>query len=798
MVRVRDLSVEQFVVSLCLNTALSLLGILIFSIWRRKQRDFFAPRATPTDDLFNDDSNQSQFVNEDNTAAKSLAPTWNNSLFGWIWDTIKFPEAKLWKVQGVDAVFYLRALKLFIMLTVGMNIGSLLVLLPINLTAEPAPLAGIPSNATTSLNDTVSGASYHVASDYYLDDDADLENGTVSGMARFTMASLKSDDPSLTAHMLFTIIFSAFSVFVIWQMFRRFISHRGRYLYSKNGRTFTVLVKEIPVKMIGDREKLAAWFEERYPAQVLYIQFVYDTTDLSKLLEKRNEVMRKLRLRAHIRTDDLEAELANLERDIERLQDVDSLKPTRTAFLTFDSAFPIEEQRFPFNKEKMIVLPAPEPNDICWNHLPITRDTQQFRVVMVHIAVLILFILWSIPTLFIASLARLNTLQVFFPFLSFTSNLNRLWLGLLEGFLPGLVLLLSMLASQPVIFALVRWSGFHAKSLMEKEAMKHFYTFLIFNVLFVSTTGGTVFETFMDFFSAPEMLIHSIAQALPRQSLYFTNYTMFAVTGNFIFGFFRFYPMARRHFKRQRATTPQEAKEASEVEPFDYGWNMASDLLVFTYVIFYSVMSPLTLLFGSVYFISAYLVNKYNIVYVHKVEYQSSGTVWRSCFNRVMFAVLLFQIAMVAVMALRKFPGGFALVLPPPLTLLFWIWYNSKWSQRAMYNPIEQKDIDTDAEERYLLYEYYNAAPEQSSKPEDEEDEEEDSQPSYIQPTLWPLHSSYGGHEDLMTPTRTSSFFSVAERGGGSYDYESPKAALRNSKRKNYQTLGNKIGRAHV
>lgn len=89
MVRVRDLSVEQFVVSLCLNTALSLLGILIFSIWRRKQRDFFAPRATPTDDLFGDDSNQSQFVNEDNTAAKSLAPTWNNSLFGWIWDTIK-------------------------------------------------------------------------------------------------------------------------------------------------------------------------------------------------------------------------------------------------------------------------------------------------------------------------------------------------------------------------------------------------------------------------------------------------------------------------------------------------------------------------------------------------------------------------------------------------------------------------------------------------------------------------------------------------------------------------------------
>lgn len=78
-----------------------------------------------------------------------------------------------------------------------------------------------------------------------------------------------ADDPALTAHMLFVILFSAFSIFVIWQMFKRFISHRGRYLYSKNGRTFTVLAKEIPSKMIGDREKLAAWFEVNLPPLAL-------------------------------------------------------------------------------------------------------------------------------------------------------------------------------------------------------------------------------------------------------------------------------------------------------------------------------------------------------------------------------------------------------------------------------------------------------------------------------------------------------------------------------------------------
>lgn len=68
-----------------------------------------------------------------------------------------------------------------------------------------------------------------------------------------------------------------------------------------------------------------------------------------------------------------------------------------------------------------------------------------------------------------------------------------------------------------------------------------------------------------------------------------------------------------------------------------------------------------------------------------------------------MFSVLLFQIAMIAVMALRKFPGGFALLLPPPLTFMFWVWYKGKWTQRALYNPIEQKDTDNDAEERLCM-----------------------------------------------------------------------------------------------
>jgi len=98
-------------------------------------------------------------------------------------------------VQGVDAVFYLRALKLYIVLTVGMNIGSLLVLLPIDLTARPAAIAS--SNSTMSnTTSSADGSIVHASSGFYLDDNTNLATAPVNGMARLTMASLPQGSTS--------------------------------------------------------------------------------------------------------------------------------------------------------------------------------------------------------------------------------------------------------------------------------------------------------------------------------------------------------------------------------------------------------------------------------------------------------------------------------------------------------------------------------------------------------------------------------------------------------------------------
>ncbi len=140
--------------------------------------------------------------------------------------------------------------------------GGLIVLLPINITASHDSIA--PNLNQTYVNSTAE-LSYFVQ-----DEEVDTEESVI-GMAKLTMANVPQGDSILTVHAIFVVVFSLFGLFVIWQMYRRFIAHRGRYLYSKNGRTFTVLVKEIPWEMVGDREKMISWFEERYAFNVYFL-----------------------------------------------------------------------------------------------------------------------------------------------------------------------------------------------------------------------------------------------------------------------------------------------------------------------------------------------------------------------------------------------------------------------------------------------------------------------------------------------------------------------------------------------
>lgn len=63
------------------------------------------------------------------------------------------------------------------------------------------------------------------------------------------------------------------------------------------------------------------------------------------------------------------------------------------------------------------------------------------------------------------------------------------------------------------------------------------------------------------------------------------------------------------------AKTPREHATARSPEAFNYGSGYPQPLLIFIIVLVYSTISPIILVFGTLYFAITYVVYKYQFLY---------------------------------------------------------------------------------------------------------------------------------------------------------------------------------------
>jgi hypothetical protein len=123
----------------------------------------------------------------------------------------------------------------------------------------------------------------------------------------------------------------------------------------------------------------------------------------------------------------------------------------------------------------------------------------------------------------------------------------------------------------------------------------------------------------------------------------------------------------------------------------NYGVVYPQAILVFVVTLLYSVVQPLILIFGALYFGCAYVVYKYKLLFgqpflassIHSSDhlavfykpYESQGQAWPITFVRLMWAVVIFLVFMTGIFLLRAsfIAAGFLGVLLGGAVV--WSWY---------------------------------------------------------------------------------------------------------------------------
>ncbi|WWC67830.1 uncharacterized protein I206_101747 [Kwoniella pini CBS 10737] len=375
-----------------------------------------------------------------------------------------------------------------------------------------------------------------------------------------------------------------------------------------------------------------------------------------------------------------EKEFEKADEEVKELRKKGRFEATHAAFVTFEDAKDAQTAcqvlHYPHHSSVVTEL-APEPRDVVWSKVSMTNREAQIRDFFVMGTTGVFFLFWFVPVSALSTLLSYKEIKKIMPWLANIINASPRLAAIVQNSLP----LLALTIFNGLLPFFLEWlsymQGFKSRSATEYSLLKKYHLFLLISVLFVFLLTTTYIAIVRDFVDSPMKIPQKLASALQGANVrnFMVSYVMLQALGLMPLQLLNMGPLFTLGYSRALSTkTPRDYAEANAPPMLNYGWVYPQALLVFTITLVYSVMSPLILVFGAIYFGVAYLVYKYKLLFIYFKPYESNGEAWRIAFARTLWALVLFQLFMTGLFSLRQFFWASGAMIPLILYTLWWSW----------------------------------------------------------------------------------------------------------------------------
>lgn len=300
----------------------------------------------------------------------------------------------------------------------------------------------------------------------------------------------------------------------------------------------------------------------------------------------------------------------------------------------------------------------------------------------------VLILTWIVPVSSLATLMSYEEIKKIMPWLARLINSSPRLAAIVQNSLPSL----ALITFNGLLPFLLEWlsymQAFKSRSATEYSLMKKYHLFLLISVLLIFLLTSTYWALVRDLVDTPMKIPEKLARALQGSNVrnFMVSYVMLQALGLMPLQLLNLGPLFSLAFARAFWTkTPRDYAEANAPPMLNYGWVYPQALLVFTITLVYSVMSPLILIFGAIYFAMAYLVFKYKLLFIYFKPYESNGEAWRITFARTLWALIIFQLFMTGLFSLRTYFWASAIMIP---LILYTLW--KSWMMWRDFGPLSE------------------------------------------------------------------------------------------------------------
>ncbi|TKY85352.1 hypothetical protein EX895_005514 [Sporisorium graminicola] len=375
--------------------------------------------------------------------------------------------------------------------------------------------------------------------------------------------------------------------------------------------------------------------------------------------------------------DELTRQFNAVDRAVRRRRKVGRFPGGNVGFVTFESAasaqIASQTVHYPMPAYCATSM-AQEPRDIIWSNIDLSNNDRRVRQVLVSIFMIAVLVFYVPPLVFLASFVSPGAIKKYAPWLDRLLGTDQRLRALVQNNLPSLVVI-GFNALLPLVLEYSSYlQGLKARSLVEYSLLKKYYLFLMVSVVFIFLVATTAWGVLQELAENPMRVIDKLAASLPRARFFSLSYVILQGIALQPLQLLQLPTLILRGFYRLFLTrTPREFAELNAPPTLAMGNVYPQALLIFTLCILYSIVSPLIVIFGAIYFGIAYVVNKYKLLYVFYKPYESQGQAWPISASRCIWALVLFHIFQFSLFSVRKELWMSSGLLP---LIVFTFWFN--------------------------------------------------------------------------------------------------------------------------
>ncbi|XP_020575065.1 CSC1-like protein ERD4 [Phalaenopsis equestris] len=628
----------------------------------------------------------------------------SRSPVAWIQQAFAASEADIVAAAGVDAAVYL----VFLSSVLGIFVLSGLVLLPVLL----------PIAVTDHANKTLAESN---------------SNATFNNLDKLAMGNVHAKSSRLWAFFLANYWVSFVTFYVLWKSYKHVSDLRvaTRSTPVVRPEDYTVLVRDIPTdpQHVSRKEQVDSYFKALHPDSFYKSMVVTDNKQANKIWVKLEGYKKKL-ARAEVifaeskttsnpegtrptnktgflgligkKVDTINycnekiTELA-AKSEIEQKKTIEDKQ--QAAALIFFSSRPAAVSASQTLHAQMVdtwtVTEAPEPRQLVWNNLNKKLYTRLIRQYGVYAIVFLTIVFYMIPIAAISAFTTLQNLRRYLPFLKVIVD-QKAVKTILEAYLPQLALIIFLAFLPAFLLFLSKAEGIPSQGHVIRAASGKYFYFSVFNVFLGVTVGGTLFASLKIIAKEPKKIVNLLADSLPPNATFFVTYVALQFFVGFGLELSRLVPLIIFHLKKKYlCKTEAEVKEAWAPGDFGYATRVPGNMLIMIVVFCYSVISPIIIPFGVIYFGLGWLIARNQALNVYVPSYESYGRMWPHMHARILASLIIFQVLMLGYLGLKKFyyaPGMIPLII---LSFIFAYTCNKRFYPSFSNTPLEMACKDT-------------------------------------------------------------------------------------------------------